>query len=291
MIWVDLICFRSTLNNTQTLRLGRGIDVHGRKSRSGQFLGLVAPAGHLASAVSLGRGRGMSSFPTGSRPVGSLESHRPAAGADGIGQTVPRVDRGIRKPSGRPAADNAPAVSAESFSPAPAPENKRLGTGAPQMISRSTGSTTVSAAAIHQQALLEARSAPLSQDTVRRLGLAEAVAQKTANGTITAELQEAEQRVNLYLDAGLLGIPPEEMARQMVQGRTEQEIVEQYYKKIQEGTDRAPRGSSRGKRKIPGRDVGVEHTKRVKVDSAALAGVATLTEKSIQEALVAIGAA
>lgn len=130
---------------------------------------------------------------------------------------------------------------------------------------------------------------PLSHDNARRLVLAETIAQKTVNRTITGELKATEKRVSLYLDAGLLGIAPNDMARHMVEGYTEAEIVEHYYKKSK--GDKT--SSLDGKRMTPEEadDDGDNYSnKRPRVSPESLAGVATLTEKSIQDALIAIGA-
>ena len=72
----------------------------------------------------------------------------------------------------------------------------------------------------------------LPHDCARRLALAEAVAQKTVNGTLPDNLKVEEYRVSLYLDAGLLGIDPSNIARSLANGQTESEIVEQSYKKL-----------------------------------------------------------
>jgi hypothetical protein len=72
---------------------------------------------------------------------------------------------------------------------------------------------------------------PLSYDCLRRLELAEMVAQKTVNGTISDALKAEEYRVSLYLDAGLLNIKPSEILRYLSQGLTESDVVEEFYQK------------------------------------------------------------
>jgi hypothetical protein len=74
--------------------------------------------------------------------------------------------------------------------------------------------------------------ASLPHDCARRLALAEAVAQKTVNGTLPDYLKAEEFRVSLYLDAGLLGIDPADIARSLAHGQTESDIVEESYKKL-----------------------------------------------------------
>mmetsp|Transcript_25249 Transcript_25249/g.35604 ORF Transcript_25249/g.35604 Transcript_25249/m.35604 type:complete len:652 (+) Transcript_25249:309-2264(+) len=69
---------------------------------------------------------------------------------------------------------------------------------------------------------------PLTEDMARRLVLAETVSQKTANGTVTPDLIKAEEKAALYLEAGLLGIDPDELAGFLAKGHTEEEIVRDY---------------------------------------------------------------
>jgi hypothetical protein len=75
------------------------------------------------------------------------------------------------------------------------------------------------------------KSRPLSYDCLRRLDLAEMVAQKTVNGTISDTLKAEEYRVSLYLDAGLLNIQPTEIKQYLSQGLTESDIVEEFYQR------------------------------------------------------------
>jgi hypothetical protein len=72
---------------------------------------------------------------------------------------------------------------------------------------------------------------PLSYDCLRRLELAEMVAQKTVNGTISDALKAEEYRVSLYMDAGLLNIQPSEIIRCLSQGLTESDVVEEFYQR------------------------------------------------------------
>lgn len=123
----------------------------------------------------------------------------------------------------------------------------------------------------------------LSHDTARRLVLAETVAQKTVNGTITDELKDEEYRVSLYLDAGLLGIKREDMAEMINKGRCESDIVQHYY-------DQLLVKNGNGKR--PATDSLLPPVKKSHTDkTVALSGLGALTDEGILKALRAIGAA
>lgn len=126
-------------------------------------------------------------------------------------------------------------------------------------------------------------AAPLPHDCARRLVLAETVAQKTVNGTITDELKSEEYRIGLYMDAGLLGILPSELVVALTQGRTESEVVEEKY----EQALLLVGNNNNNKRK---RDEILPPCRRVPKTKGALEALGALTMRGIDEALIAVGA-
>lgn len=136
---------------------------------------------------------------------------------------------------------------------------------------------------------------PLGQDISRRLVLAEAVAQKTVNGMITDELKEEEYRTSLYLDAGLIGIKPDEISKLTMEGKTEFQIVEKCYSQLKNSI--APAGDDvleQRKRKATQSII-----QKAKVPKFPELGpneeplnttACTLKQQAIAEALLAIGA-
>lgn len=124
--------------------------------------------------------------------------------------------------------------------------------------------------------------APLSNDLAHRLVIAETVAQRTLNGSVTEELMAEEKRMGLYLDAGLLGIDLGEMAERLSKGQKEESIVEDCFNKL-----KARGREASGKRRdetLPA------PAKKPRVAVAGKSG-SLFREKDIQDALVAIGAA
>jgi hypothetical protein len=117
---------------------------------------------------------------------------------------------------------------------------------------------------------------PLPHDCARRLVLAETVAQKTVNGTITDELRAEEFRISLYLDAGLLDIDPADIARSLARGQTESDLVEESYEKLV---------------KKAKRDELLPSCRKAPNTTGALAALGALTKIGIHDALLAIGAA
>lgn len=115
----------------------------------------------------------------------------------------------------------------------------------------------------------------LPHDCSRRLVLAEVVAQKTVNGTITEDMKAEEYRISLYMDAGLLNIDPKDIARSLAKGETESDVVEKAYEKLCE------------KRK---RDDLLPPCRKAPKTTGAFAALGALTQKGIHEALAAIGA-
>jgi hypothetical protein len=71
-----------------------------------------------------------------------------------------------------------------------------------------------------------------SKDFVERLVIAETLAQRAVQGTLTISLKAKEKRMGLYLDAGLLGVDFGEMTERRKRGQTEESIVEEYYDKL-----------------------------------------------------------
>jgi hypothetical protein len=116
---------------------------------------------------------------------------------------------------------------------------------------------------------------PLPHNCSRRLVLAEVVAQKTVNGTITDDMKAEEYRISLYMDAGLLNIDPKEIVRSLAKGETESDVVEKAYGKLCE------------KRK---RHDLLPPCRKAPKTAGALAALGALTRKGINEALAAIGA-
>ena len=123
--------------------------------------------------------------------------------------------------------------------------------------------------------------APLSNDLAHRLVLAETIAQRTLNGSVTEELTAEEKRMGLYLDAGLLGIDLGEMAERLSRGQTEESVVEDCFNRLK-AKGREASGKRRGETlPIP--------AKKLKGAAEGKSG-ALFREKDVQEALVAIGA-
>lgn len=113
-------------------------------------------------------------------------------------------------------------------------------------------------------------------DCVRRLNLAEILAKKTANGTVTDEQKNEEYRVSLYMDAGLLGIEPCDLVKGLSEGKTESDLVEERYDRYDK------------KRKI---NALIPPLKRCHKTPGALEGLGALTKIGIENALSTIGAA
>jgi len=111
-------------------------------------------------------------------------------------------------------------------------------------------------------------------DYIRRLDLAEAMAQRTMNGTITEEQKNEEYRISLYLDAGLLGISPSDLAKGISEGKTESDIVEEIYNK------------NGKKRKL---DSILPVFKKTLKTTGALEGLNALTKDGIEKVLSVIG--
>jgi len=80
-------------------------------------------------------------------------------------------------------------------------------------------------------------SSSLPNDLVNRLVLAETLAQRTVQGTVTEAMKAEEERMGLYLDAGLLGIDLGEIAEKRARGQSEDSIVEEYYEKLKLKSD------------------------------------------------------
>jgi hypothetical protein len=123
---------------------------------------------------------------------------------------------------------------------------------------------------------------PLSDDLAHRLVLAEAMAQRTLNGSVTEELKAEEKRMNLYLDAGLLGIDLSEMSERMAKGETEESIVQDGFSVLK----------LKGRKPSEKRRAATLATpaKKRKLAAAPVKGGLTIQDKAIQDALVAIGA-
>eukprot|EP00542_Grammatophora_oceanica_P014731 CAMPEP_0194028370 /NCGR_PEP_ID=MMETSP0009_2-20130614/2355_1 /TAXON_ID=210454 /ORGANISM="Grammatophora oceanica, Strain CCMP 410" /LENGTH=220 /DNA_ID=CAMNT_0038667741 /DNA_START=22 /DNA_END=684 /DNA_ORIENTATION=- len=131
---------------------------------------------------------------------------------------------------------------------------------------------------------LPGHARPLSHEATRRLILAETVAQKTVNNSVSRVLKAEEYRVHMYLDCGLLGIKPAEIRKSVMHGGTEENLVKKSYKRLKSNV----RGSE---------DDGVitagslidRYAKRPKIShDYARSGVYQLTEKHIEEAVLAI---
>lgn len=75
-------------------------------------------------------------------------------------------------------------------------------------------------------------SSSLKDDLVHRLVLAETLAQRTVQGTVTEAMKVQEKRLGLYVDAGLLGIDLGVMAEKRARGQMEESIVEEYYENL-----------------------------------------------------------
>jgi len=112
-------------------------------------------------------------------------------------------------------------------------------------------------------------------DCIRRLDLAETMAQRTVNGTITEQQKDEEYRISLYMDAGLLGISPSQLVQALSNGKTESDLVEESYSK--HGKKRKLDGLLPPLRKAPKM-------------AGALEGLGALTKIGIQNALSVIGA-
>jgi len=102
---------------------------------------------------------------------------------------------------------------------------------------------------------------PLTEDMALRLVFAETVSQKTANGTITADMMVAERNSGLYLDAGLIGIDPDKMAQYLAEGQTEKQIVEHHYKMAEETAKKNHRENHVGKEKEESKEEGEDDAK------------------------------
>jgi len=139
---------------------------------------------------------------------------------------------------------------------------------------------------------------PLTEDMARRLVLAETVSQKTANGTITPDLIKAEEKAAFYLEAGLLGIDPDEMAHLLAKGHTEEEVVRDYCKAVidnenEEGVNNATAGSTdqkRGTSLIWGTQPTSKKVKLGQWPAENVPSSRTATSRRIHDALVSIGA-
>ena len=134
---------------------------------------------------------------------------------------------------------------------------------------------------------------PLSNDVTRRLALAEAVAQKTVNGMITDELKEEEYRTSLYLDAGVMGINPEDISKLTREGKTEFQIIERCYSQLKDSIAPADHLEMR-KRKVT--QIIIEKAKVPKFpalgpnEDPLKTTSCTLKQGTINDALLAIGA-
>lgn len=116
----------------------------------------------------------------------------------------------------------------------------------------------------------------LPHDCARRLALAEAVAQKTVNGTLPDNLKAEDYRLSLYLDAGLLGIDPADIARSLAHGQTESDIVEESYKKLL---------------KTSKHDELFPRFEKVPITKGSLEALGALNKEGIHDALQSIGMA
>jgi hypothetical protein len=123
----------------------------------------------------------------------------------------------------------------------------------------------------------------LSDDLAHRLVLAETMAQRTLNGSVTEELRAEEKRMNLYLDAGLLGIDLGEMSERIAKGETEESIV-------QDGFSLLKLKGRKPSEKRQGATLATPAKKQKLAAPAAVKGGFTFQDKAIQDALVAIGA-
>jgi hypothetical protein len=136
----------------------------------------------------------------------------------------------------------------------------------------------------HQQGIYPAPNAgPCSY----RHDFAEMIARHTAADTMTDELHAADRRVSLYLDAGILGIPPAEIVKRLANGETEFDIIEQAYLKLKQGreTSSSKKRKGRGKQSPPAEDA--EPKKKTKVGEDQSNGPA-LNETHIAEALIMV---
>lgn len=124
---------------------------------------------------------------------------------------------------------------------------------------------------------------PLSDDLAHRLVLAETMAQRTLNGSVTEELKAEEKRLNLYLDAGLLGIDLSEIFERIAKGETEESVVQDGFNLLK----------LKGRKPSEKRRSATLSTpaKKRKLAAAPVEGGLTFQDKAVQDALVAIGAA
>jgi hypothetical protein len=123
--------------------------------------------------------------------------------------------------------------------------------------------------------------APLSNDLAHRLVFAETLAQRTLNGSVTEQLKAEAKRMDLYLDAGLLGIDLGEMAERLSRSEAEASIVEDYFNKL-----KAKGRKASGKRRAETLPTPAKKPRVV----AAGKGSSLFRDKDIQDALDAIGA-
>lgn len=123
----------------------------------------------------------------------------------------------------------------------------------------------------------------LSDDVAHRLILAETIAQRTLSGSVSEPLKAQEKRMNLYLDAGLLGIDLEGMSEWLQRGETEEFIVEDRYIQCQERSRKAS-GTGQGTRFL------MNSAERPRMVDSAKKSFNMFPDKHVQDALVAIGA-
>jgi hypothetical protein len=114
---------------------------------------------------------------------------------------------------------------------------------------------------------------------------AEVIAQNTAAETMTDELHTMDRRVSLYLDAGILGIPPAEIVKRLANGETEFDIIEQAYLQLKQGREASSKKrKGRGKQSSPTEE---EPKKKSKPSEEESNGPA-LSEAHIAEALIMV---
>lgn len=121
----------------------------------------------------------------------------------------------------------------------------------------------------------------LSNDHVQRLVFAETLAQRTAQGTATDEMKAEEQRMGLYLDAGLLGMDLKEIARKRAMGQTEQSIIDECYERLKLKRDKENDNNARSRSAWKRRKLSAGQTNGTNDNAKS---------KDVEDALVAIGA-